>query len=248
MAKLAVLLIHGYGGTPLEMQGIARVLEDKGIAAHAVCLTGHNGTEDDFTSTFFPDWRRAAEDAYDALAAQHENVMVVGFSMGGTLALHLGTARRPVAIVTLAAPVYLYSFHPFVMTDWRLPFIGILKHFKPQWTLPPCPPEILAIAPWKGHARVVFLPQAHSLVQGMASVGKHLQHITAPILLLHARKDGTVPYHNALHIAGKVSSSDVRVRIFDIQENRAGHHMIVVHQECCDMVAACVRDFAVEFM
>lgn len=248
MAKLACLLIHGYGGTPEEMQGLAGALQSVGIATHAVCLAGHNSTEEDFTATFFPDWQRSAEEAYDALAGQYEKVMVVGFSMGGTLALHLGKVRCPVAIITLAAPIYLYSFHPFIMTDWRLPFIGIIKRFKAQWPLPPCPPEILEIAPWKGHGRVIFLPQVHSLLHGMTVVGKDLHKIQAPILLLHARKDGTVPYHNALTIAGKVASADVRVRIFDIKENRAGHHMIVVHRECRDIVKELVVSFATEFI
>lgn len=244
--SMACLLIHGFAGEPFEMEGLADTLRQAGFAVHIPCLPGHGSTEQDFSQSFFADWAKAVEMAFDTLAARYDKVMVVGFSMGGALALHLGAVRKPAAIATLAAPLFLYSFHPFIMTDWRLPFVPFLKYIQPRWTVPSRPNDAANIAPWRGYEGFVLLPQVDSLMKGMRAVGRNLQHINAPLLLFQARKDGTVPYINAYAIASKVSSGDVRLRLFDMKEDRAGHHMIATHQECRHMIAAELRDFALE--
>ncbi len=57
----ACLLIHGYCGSPFEMEPLAGPLRDAGFAVSNIRLPGHGTTVDDFLTTNFADWRAAAD-------------------------------------------------------------------------------------------------------------------------------------------------------------------------------------------
>lgn len=246
MSEVAWLLLHGFGGTPFEMQPVADALTAAGYETYSPCLPGHGTTLDDFSHTFFADWQAAAVEAYDALAQTHKRVCVAGLSMGGTLALHLGCVRKPAGIATFAAPLFLYRLMPFLMTDWRLPLVGVLKHVKKRWPMPERTAESMEIAPWRGYSGVMMLPQLHSLLRGMRSVERELDKLNAPLLMVHAKKDRTVPYYNALHAKQRVSSQYANVLLLDREEPRAGHHIITTHRDYRKAVVSSVLDFAQE--
>lgn len=237
MAGGACLLIHGFGGSPFEMEPLADALEASGVVARAITLPGHDATLEAFEDTCFDDWADHAEECFRQLEAEAGRVVVAGLSMGGTLALRLGCRFRPAGVVALAAPVFLYRALPFVMQDWRLPFIGLLKHVRRRWPVSRRRAEASAVAPWRGYDGVMALPQLHSLIRGMASVERSLPRLDAPLLLMHARGDGTVPVENALHIARSVSSPDVTLRLFGLADTVAGHHLITTHRESRAFVA-----------
>ena len=66
--RTGFLLIHGLGGTPLELKFVAKGLARQGFTVHCPQLAGHCGDERDLLAT---DWRRMpdARDAYPGLAA-----------------------------------------------------------------------------------------------------------------------------------------------------------------------------------
>jgi carboxylesterase len=103
------LVLHGFTGSPQSMRGLAQALGGAGFTVELPRLPGHGTTVDDLATTTFADWAAAAEAAYVELAARCTSVVVVGLSMGGTVAAWL-TARHPevvglVEINGLVAPV-----------------------------------------------------------------------------------------------------------------------------------------------
>lgn len=88
------LVLHGFSGTPQSMRALARALADAGFAVELPRLPGHGTSVDDLAGTTFADWSAAADRAYSQLAAHCASVVVVGLSMGATLAAWL-TARHP---------------------------------------------------------------------------------------------------------------------------------------------------------
>jgi carboxylesterase len=103
------LVLHGFTGSPQSMRGLARALGDAGFAVELPLLPGHGTTVDDLATTTFADWSAAAEQSYVELAARCTSVVVVGLSMGGTVAAWLATRHPEVAglveINGLVAPV-----------------------------------------------------------------------------------------------------------------------------------------------
>jgi carboxylesterase len=118
--RVGVLLIHGLGGTPLELRSIARGLAARGSTVLCCQLAGHCGSEADLLATRWPDWYRSVETALDALEERCTTIVVGGLSMGAILALRLAAAHpRRVHGLALFAPTLWYD-------GWSIPWYRFL--------------------------------------------------------------------------------------------------------------------------
>lgn len=104
----AALLLHGLFGSPADFGELPKRLNAAGFSVFAPLLPGHGRKPDDLDAVWAADYRKAARAAFDELAAHHADVVVVGGSMGATLALGLAAERKPAALV-LVSP-YLGHF------------------------------------------------------------------------------------------------------------------------------------------
>ncbi|HEX6769632.1 MAG TPA: alpha/beta fold hydrolase, partial [Candidatus Binatia bacterium] len=98
----AALLIHGFPGTPAEMRPLGTVLRDAGWTVHGLMLPGLGADIATLDQRSFHDWSAAANQAMAELKRQHARVLMVGYSMGGALALHTALDQRPAGLVLLA--------------------------------------------------------------------------------------------------------------------------------------------------
>ncbi len=244
--KTGCLLIHGWTGSPFEMEPLVAPLQALGCRVHNVTLPGHEGDFAAFRRTWFRDWAEGAEQAYLALREEADRVIVMGLSMGGTLALHIAS-RHPVdGVVTMASPVYVYRLFPPEMKDWRLPFVRLLRHVRPVWPGSPRRAEAQEIAPWKGYDGATSLPQLWSLIEGVRTVERELHRVTAPLLAMHCPTDRTAPPGNVWEIARRVSSERRRIELIPIGERVTAHHMLTTHRETRERVRELVCGFVRE--
>src|SRR5262249_35049292 len=77
-AHRAVLLFHGFPGTPHEVRGVGASLAARGLRAVGPMLPGHGRDVAALNATTARDWLDAAARAFDAVRP----VAVVGMSMG----------------------------------------------------------------------------------------------------------------------------------------------------------------------
>lgn len=95
----AALLLHGLTGTPRSVSGVAAALARAGLATASPLLPGHGTSPDDLERTGWADWTAAADEAYRTLAATHDRVVVMGLSMGGSLACWVAALHEPAGLV-----------------------------------------------------------------------------------------------------------------------------------------------------
>lgn len=241
--RAACLFIHGFGGAPFEMMPLASAFEARGFCVDVPTLPGHGTTVDAWSRTRWSHWLAHVSGRYELLAARHERVYVLGFSMGGALSLSLAQ-RYPVAgVAVIAAPVYLYRYLPFESTDWRLPFTGLLRKFRPLWPRRPGSAESRAIAPRQGYEGMLAMEPLYSFLQGMKAVRAGLGRITAPLLAIHAPGDRLTPSSNMHEIIGKVSSVHRQGVMLHIQEKVTKHHLLTTHRETRDEVVRLCLEF-----
>src|SRR6266508_3574081 len=104
---LGVLLVHGFTGTPFEMRPLGEALAAHGIGSACPLLRGHGTHPDDMLNSPYTHWIEDVENGLDAVLSQHERVVIVGLSMGGTLALNVAARRagdrRIAGLVTIGA-------------------------------------------------------------------------------------------------------------------------------------------------
>jgi carboxylesterase len=130
-AKTAVLLLHGFTGSPWEVRPLGEALAARGYHVRAPRLPGHGGTPEAMLWVTWREWLATAEAALAALQ-DFERVVVSGLSMGGLLGVLLA-ARHPSRIegMALLAPVVRVR-RPgarFLRAVRSLP----LRELLPQW-------------------------------------------------------------------------------------------------------------------
>ena len=100
-ARIGVLLIHGFTGSPDSTVPWAKHLSELGYRVNAIRLPGHGTTWQDANTKRLSDLRKAAADAFEEMLAQCDKVFVFAQSFGATLALQLA-GERPEAVAGLA--------------------------------------------------------------------------------------------------------------------------------------------------
>jgi len=102
--RRAVLLLHGFTGTPYELQSLVAPLAEQGFCIEAPRMPGHGEQPWELAPVRFFDWLAAARRAYRRLRDRYDEVVVVGLSMGGVLARALWREPRPPRRTVLLAP------------------------------------------------------------------------------------------------------------------------------------------------
>jgi carboxylesterase len=126
--RVGILLIHGLGGTPVELKFVAQALNRAGHTVYCPLLVGHSGSGERLDATTWMDWYKSVEQAHDALKERSEVIIVGGLSAGVLLALHLAAERPQEVDGTL---LYSPTFWP---DGWAIPrYIGLLKLLPYKW-------------------------------------------------------------------------------------------------------------------
>jgi carboxylesterase len=234
-AKVGILLIHGFEGSPFTFRELGRFLNNKGYHVIAPLLPGHGTSEEDFVKTRFSHWYSKVEDTYLRHRTRFQYFFVMGLSMGGSLTLRLTekfqNIHKPSGIVILSAPVFFNGFFngKILIKDWRLMLSGILKIFITFLKKKPDDVNLDALAPWRGYNQFYTLPCVHSLKLSLNRIRSLLWKINIPLLLIHARNDRTVNIENQVYIYNHVRSREKLAYSFTLDDNVSTRHILTTH-------------------
>lgn len=239
--KTACLLLHGFGGTPFEVEPLIPGLEALGCTVDLPTYPGHSGDIAEFRRTFFSDWLAHAEERFLALTQCHDLVIPIGFSMGGSIALTLAAKHSKLSqtggVVGLAPAYQVYRFFPFNRRRSWLILTPLLQYIRPEIPVSASNPESDAIAPFRGYENSICLPQLHSLAQGLKRMRALLPELSCPLLMQYEVNDGICQPEAALRIARDVAAQDISVRLLRMNEHTTSHHMLTTHRDTKDAVA-----------
>jgi carboxylesterase len=181
--KKGVLLIHGFTGSPSEMRLLGEHLHKAEYTVLAPRLCGHGTTPEDMASTSWNHWYGSVLDAYHLLTAMCNEIIVIGLSMGGLLALELAVNQQVSKVVSLSAPIYLAEKR----LPW-LPLAALFTNFIPK--------RRKAIAGLDSRYSVCYkltpLQSVKSLLKLIKHVRGQLSHMAQPLLIIQSRAEKTV--------------------------------------------------------
>lgn len=181
-AERAIVLIHGYTGSPGDFGSLpdelARELQAR---VYAPLLPGHGTQVEDLLSVSFDQLYEAARAAVASAQATHRTVAIAGHSFGGQLALLLAAEMGVAAVCTTVVPFMLRP--PF-----SLPGARFLAQTKKLWKKH-LPPEELS-----ARRDAFYYPEMPGIAllmvhEGNKRLRRALPHVTAPILMIHAQHD-----------------------------------------------------------
>jgi hypothetical protein len=135
--EMGVLLVHGLLASPAELRPVGDVLRAQGFPVMGVRLEGHGTSPWDLRERSWRDWLASVARGYEIISAFSERVCIVGFSLGGSLALRLASdAPGDLAgVATVAAPIKLrnknFVFVPMIhgankLAEWTAPLEGVM--------------------------------------------------------------------------------------------------------------------------
>jgi len=180
-----VLLLHGFSGTPAEVRDLGARLHARGHGVIAPALPGHAGDDRAIEEIRADDYLSAAESALETVCRRYRAVYVVGFSMGGTLGLHLAQRKRLDALVTINAPLEM----PAHVRN-GVPFVA---RYAANALLP------VNMRAFLGHPGRAAMP-AHAVatfLDVLARIRAGLAEVACPLLVVQGTHDETVPAANA---------------------------------------------------
>ncbi len=239
-----VVVCHGYLSAPGEVLDLAQRLAGDGCRVYAARLSGHGTSPAQLGRTGRQDWRRSFARAVAAAGATGEQVVLVGFSMGGLLALDAAARlpQRVAGVVAINAPLHLQdpASHLAPMVDaWNgmahalhldgLRFAAVLNHA--EW------PDV-------NYDRNP-VAALHELERLMAEVRNELPRVCCPVLLLQADDDPVVVPQSAEELLAKIGSDDKAVQrlAFNRHSIIRGEGSAVVAGQIADFVARLRRSW-----
>jgi carboxylesterase len=104
------LLLHGFPGTPAELRALGERLAARGFRVYAPLLPGFGTDIPNLGTTRRAAWLAAAQNAWEALHEEptpaEAQTVLLGFSMGGALALQVAASSFPPRKLVLLAPFW----------------------------------------------------------------------------------------------------------------------------------------------
>lgn len=198
---LGVLMFHGITATPNQVREIGDFLYKKGISNFGFCVAGHGTKKEDLMETTRKDWLDSVRNAYQEFNKVYEKTIILGFSMGGLLALNLGKEYKPDGIIIVATP-YRLNYRGNLLT-----MLGLNKKH---------------IDASVGYKDAITPKMKYEIIVLTKETRKAIPHIESPILIIQGTKDRRVSKKSPYQIYDKVKSKHKELLILPEEQ-----HMIL---------------------
>lgn len=215
--KVGVLFIHGFTGGSFEVRPFMNYLKlHTDWDVQLVKLPGHDISLE-LRQVSASSWLMEAELAYRNLQKEVDHVMVVGFSMGGLIALYLAL-RYPVDKLILLSAAARYISPRHLMGDLSTVLTEkVVKRYPPN--------TFYHLYDYKlTHTPLHAIREFLKIVK---TVEPYYDLITTPVCIVQGKKDGVVPHTSAQYLFDRLGSEKKEIIYSD-----CGKHHICYSDDC----------------
>lgn len=193
---VAVLCLHGFTATTVEVRKMAAFLTSIGYTTYGPLLPGHGTDIEDMLKARWQDWVKTVEESYSMLKNDYKQVFVLGESMGALLALYLCEQHPEIPGTLLFAPAL--RIRKFILPKLLWPFVKYkFKNYSKDGD----------DMPWQGYDVIPMRPAA-SLYDFQQIVKKKLSKVTAPVLIFQGKLDTTIDPTGSVTVLENINSTD----------------------------------------
>ncbi len=216
---VGVVLVHGFLGSPAAVRGFGDRLASLGHSVLGVRLKGHGTSPWDLRDRAWEDWLGSVQRGFRIMSALAEQIVVVGFSTGGALALRLAAdlPERLAGVAAVAVPLKFQNknmiFVPLVhaanrLLRWISTYEGIMPFRLNDNSEQP---DINY-----RHMPIRGLYELHRMVDDLEN---HLDAVCCPVLLLQGDTDPVVVPKSAEIILDKLTNTNRSLKIIPSQQH-----------------------------
>jgi carboxylesterase len=217
--KTGVLFLHGFSGGPYEVQPFINYIKDRTDWAVSIpTFSGHGEAEQLSMKGYKAEhWLMEAEAAYRRLTKQVDEVIVVGFSMGGVIAMYLAIRYKVKKLVLLsAAAKYVSPLQLF--KDIRAMAYDLVHHKLEENEL---------FTRYKFKLKNVPPSATVEFMKVVQKTKPYIHQITCPTFIVQGLLDGIVPSNTAQLLFDQIASTKKYMHI-----SKKGKHHICYSEDC----------------
>lgn len=263
--EIAILMLHGFAASPIELQPLAEYLK-KDFDIYAPILPGHKTDIKDLDNQKYTNWLKFSEQVYNRLLEEYSKVILVGFSMGGTISLYLASKKAPYKIVTLSSPINFLDadFAKILLTDWKKTNISLsmvldeIKAIsKKQISVEKSNIDKMRLVINNIYKKIIkdfsvsnselssFVDTydkisynaIHEIFQLVKYVKTQVSKVESDLLIIHSKSDYLIPVNNSKEIMNLVSSNNVERFLLE----ESGHQVMIDKEH--DVVFRKIEEF-----
>lgn len=204
----AVLLSHGFTGSPASIRPWGKYLNEQGYTVACPLLPGHGTRWQDMAETTWEEWYGELRSVFETMVAEYDRVFIGGLSMGGGLALRLAEEKGDeVAGIMLVNPSVC---RPQRIDAQVLTTLDTFKVFRPITSVVKTVPGIKNDIKKPGQDELAYddvpLRAALQLIKMQDVVRPDLGLVTQPLIVFWAPEDHVVEPINTETVMRNVSS------------------------------------------
>lgn len=214
-----ILFLHGFSGGPYEVQPLVDFLQQRTTwEVSILTFSGHGEAEELAMKGYKAEhWMMEAEIAYRNLKKKVDEIIVVGFSMGGVIAMYLAIRYKVKKLVLLSAAAK-YISPTQLIKDIRLMGEDFMHHQLGDNEL---------FASYKFKFKHVPLSATVEFTRVVQKTAPYIQNIKCPTFIVQGKLDGIVPFSTAAYLQNLLQSTEKRVYI-----SEQGKHHICYSDDC----------------
>jgi carboxylesterase len=204
--ETGILLIHGFTSGPHEMKPLGDELAEEGYTISIPLLPGHGTTPEELGECTWMDWFSHVKQALFDLRKKCGVIIVVGQSMGGTLALHTAAHFQVEGVASLATGL--------ILKEKKAKLLRIAAVFK-QYRKKKNGPDLRDEA-----ERIRLIPFSYNKtpLKAILQLKKLFEHvyldlpeIYTPVLLIHSINDHVTDYRGSEDVYKEISSENKKI-------------------------------------
>lgn len=215
--SIGILFLHGFSGGPYEIEPFATYL--KGNGHYEIMMPTFSGHGETLILKGYKakHWLMEAELAYRQLAKKVDEVVVVGFSMGGLIAMYLAI-RYPVKKLVLLSAAAKYVSPSQLVRDLK----GVAAD-----AIHGAVNENKLFQHYVYKLRNVPFTATVEFMKVVQLVDPYIEKITCPVFIVQGKQDGIVPSQTAQYVFSKLTVNEKEIYL-----SETGKHLICYCDDC----------------
>jgi len=199
-AKIGILLVHGFTGSPASMRPWAEYLNQRGYTVMVPLLPGHGTRPEDLNQVKWQEWPAKVENDLNVLLQSCDKVFICGLSMGGGTTLNVATRySKELAGIILVNPMIHVKLVPHQLA-W------VISRFQKMRDSVGDDIKRPGITEW-GYDSLPAVG-VYQLLKMLSYTRKRLHDVDSPLQLFHSVEDHTLPVSNTEIIMAGVGSRE----------------------------------------
>ncbi len=219
----AVLLLHSFTSNARDVRQLGKFLNDNGFSCFAPVYDGHGLSPEQLISTHPIDWWKSVEEGYHYLNREgYSQIVVVGISLGGVLALNVGQTFKVNGIITMSVP---YRRAVNTLKDRLLNYARAYKQFEGK-DKKQISHEIEELEKSSSKCLVDFKNYIDTTM-------KSLHKVKQPIRIMYGELDEPLYKESAIYIYDRVCTNNRSIQSYPNSGHlmTLGNEQAIIHQD-----------------